>query len=72
MCSTFYKNLVESITMKNKIKIFVEDGIVQGVFATDAEVEVIYGDTDAEDYDEYLQAWKRQAQDKALRQVYSD
>jgi hypothetical protein len=60
------------LTMKNKIKIFVEDGIVQGVFATDAEVEVIYGDTDAEDYDEYQQAWKRQSQDKALRQVYSD
>jgi len=47
--------------MKNKIKIFVEDGIVQGVFATDAE-----------DYDEYRQAWKRQSQDTALRQVYSD
>jgi hypothetical protein len=33
---------------------------------------VIYGDTDAEDYDEYHQAWKRQSQDTALRQVYSD
>jgi len=72
LCWTFYKSLLGSITMKNKIKIFVEDGIVQGVFAADAEVEVIYGDTDAEDFGEYQQAWKRQAQDKALRQVYSD
>ena len=62
--------------MKNKIKIFVEDGIVQGVFSNtaDVEIEVVYGDSDAENAEdaEYYRAWKQMAQDKGVHQVYAD
>ena len=60
--------------MKNKIKVFVSDGIVHGVFSdSEAEVEIIYGDKDANDFYDYVEAWDneaRRSREKLVSRVY--